>query len=106
MTAEDFLQDSLTISHFYNDKYDKMCCFSSDVQKAMKEYARLKCEELLKIVAEKAEVKVEKKSQYEKNRKWEKVKEDEEFDLFDYEMRTSVNKDSILNAIDLNEFIK
>lgn len=40
-TAEDFLQDSFTISHFYSDKYSKMCCFSDDVQKAMIEFARL-----------------------------------------------------------------
>lgn len=83
MTAEDFLQDSLTISHFYNDKYDKMCCFSSDVQKVMKEYTRLKCKELLKIVAEKAE------------------------NGFTHSFGYSFeDKDSILNAVDLNEFIK
>lgn len=55
MTASDFLQEHLEISHFYNDKYNKMCCLSSDVQKAMKEYAKLKCQELLLSVAEKAD---------------------------------------------------
>jgi hypothetical protein len=34
-TAEEFLQDSFTISHFYNDKYNRMSCFSDDVQEAM-----------------------------------------------------------------------
>jgi hypothetical protein len=40
-TAEEFLQDSFTISHFYNDKYEKVCCFSDDVQKAMIEFAKM-----------------------------------------------------------------
>ncbi len=26
-TAEDFLQDHLQISHFFNEKYEKMTCF-------------------------------------------------------------------------------
>jgi hypothetical protein len=76
------------------------------IEKAMKEYTELKCKELLEIVAEKAKIKTEKKSQYGKYRKWQKVKDDEEFDLFDYEMRNSVDKDSILNSVDLKEFIK
>ena len=55
MTAEDYLQDSLKISYYYDDNYDRMCCFSDDVQLAMKEYAKLKCKELLEIVAEEIE---------------------------------------------------
>lgn len=91
MTVEDFLQDSLTISHFYNDKYDKMCCLSSDVQKAMKEYARLKCEELLKIVVENVQIK----------------QENEYLDSSrGYGIVSRVDEDSILNSVDLNEFIK
>ena len=82
MTAEEFLQGSITISHFYNDRYEQMMCFSDDVQKAMKEYARLKCQELLEIVAEKAEIT---KSV---NFGWEKV-----------------DKGSILSAVDLDKFI-
>ena len=39
--AEDFLQDSFTISHFYDDKTDRMVCFADDVKKAMIEFARL-----------------------------------------------------------------
>ena len=53
-TAEDFLQDSFTISHFYNDKYNRMSCFSDDVQKAMIEFAKLHVEAALKEAAEKA----------------------------------------------------
>lgn len=52
------------------------------IEDAMKEYAKLKCEELLKIVAEKAEV---------------------SFNKFGEEY---VDKESILNAVNLNEFIK
>ena len=51
-TAEDFLQDSFTISHFYNDKYDKMMCFSDDVRKAMIEFAKYHVEQALKAVIE------------------------------------------------------
>lgn len=76
------------------------------IQEAMKEYARLKCQELLLLVAEKVKIKTEKKSQYGKYRKWQKVKDEEEFDLFDYEMRTSVDKTSILNVVDLDSFIE
>jgi hypothetical protein len=103
MTAEDLLHES-----YFNIVLDirETYLTDSDITSAMKEYARLKCEELLKIVAENAQIKVEKKSQYGKSRKWQKVKENEEFGLFDYEMRTSVDKSSILNAVDLNEFIK
>jgi len=86
MTAEDMLQDSLKISHFYNDKYDRMCCFSDDVQLAMQEYAKLKCQELLEIVSEKAELDWEKFSNYDSS-------------------SCEIDKDSILNAVDLGEFI-
>ena len=53
-TAEDFLQDSFTISHFYNDKYNRMSCFSDDVQKAMIEFAKLHVEAALKAASENA----------------------------------------------------
>lgn len=81
MTADDFLQDSLKISHFYIDECKEMGCFSRDVQKAMVEFAELKCKELLEIVAEKATV-------------------------FEYWNDWYVDKDSILKAVDLKEFIK
>lgn len=87
MTAEDFLQEHLEISHFYLDKYEQTCCFSADVQKAMREFAELKCKELLEIVAEKA-----------KTRK-------EYYDPF-IEPSIIVDKDSILNAVNLKEFIQ
>ena len=51
-TAEEFLQDSFTISHFYNDKYNRMSCFSDDVQKAMIEFAKLHVEQALKEASE------------------------------------------------------
>ena len=75
------------------------------ILECMHDYAKEKCQELLEIVAEKAKIKTEKKSQYGKNRKWQKVKDNEEFDLFYYEMRNSVDKSSILDAVNLDEFI-
>jgi len=38
-TAEEFLQNHLEISHFYDDKTNQMVCFSADVEKAMIEFA-------------------------------------------------------------------
>lgn len=99
MTAEEFYK-KWSLENYYESNNH------SDLISVMKEYAEIKCKELLEIVAEKAKIKVEKKSQYGKYRKWQKVKDDEEFDLFDYEMRNSVDKNSILNAVDLKEFIK
>lgn len=97
MTAEKILQENQEQA-YYNQNSDYRI-------KAMQEFAKLKCQELLLLVAEKAEVKTEKKSQYGKYRKWQKVKDDEEFNLFDYSMRNSVDKDSIFNAVDLDSFI-
>jgi len=92
MTAEDFLQEHLEISCFYSDVYEETVCFSKDVQKAMKEYARLKCKELLEIVAKKAKT----KTVYEAN-----DQPSSSFGDYEYEV---VDKDSILNAVDLEEF--
>jgi hypothetical protein len=74
-TAEEFLQDSFTISHFYNDKYNRMSCFSDDVQKAMIEFAKLHVEAALKAAAEQAEIEND----------WDNQK-------------GNISKDSILNA--------
>lgn len=78
MGAKEFLQDSLKISHFYNDKYERMCCLSYDVQLAMQEYAELKCRRLLEILAEKA----------------------------DSSFEDCITSDDILNVLDLNSFCK
>lgn len=86
-------------------KKDKNGVFTEvDIAKMMKEYTKIKCEELLEIVSEKASISCKKKSQFGKYRKWQKVKDDEEIDLFSYEVQYSVNKDSILNAVDLEKF--
>jgi hypothetical protein len=97
MTAEEVLENNRNAA-IYNQNSDYRI-------KAMEEYAYLKCKELLAVVAEKAEIKVEKRSHYGKYRKWQKVKDDEEFNLLYYEMKTSIDKKSILNAVDLKEFI-
>ena len=54
LTAEDFLQDHLEISHFYDDKAENMVCYSDDVQKAMIEFAKLHVEAALKAAFEDA----------------------------------------------------
>ena len=51
-SAEDFLQDHLEISHFYDDKTENMVCYSDDVQKAMIEFAKLHVEAALKEALE------------------------------------------------------
>ncbi len=73
------------------------------MEEAMKEYAQRKCKELLEIVAEKADIGMKKKSNYGTHRKWQNVKEDE-VDLFDYQVQYFVDKDSILNVVDLEKF--
>ncbi len=55
-SAEDFLQDHLQISHFYDDNINQMVCYSSDVQKAMIEFAKLHVEAALKKASEKVSV--------------------------------------------------
>lgn len=93
MTTEDFLQEHLEISHFYSDIYEETVCFSKDVQKAMKEYTKLKCQELLLLVAEKV-----------------RIIEDGDVDnpyeeyFLDLGGSLRVDKDSILNAVDLETF--
>ena len=47
ITAENFLQDSIIISHFYHDDFKQMCCLSKDMQKAMIEFAKLHVAEAL-----------------------------------------------------------
>lgn len=61
---------------------------------SMREYAKLKCQELLEIVAEKAEI----KTIYESN-----DQPSSSFGDYEYEV---VDKDSILNAVDLDKFLE
>ncbi len=55
-TAEEFLNNHPQISHYYDDKTDKMVCFSEQVEQAMIEFAKLHIEAALKEVNEKAYV--------------------------------------------------
>jgi len=50
-TAEEFLQNHLEISHFYDDKTNQMVCFSADVEKAMIEFAKLHVKAALEAAA-------------------------------------------------------
>jgi len=84
MTAEDLLEKDYF--HLVLDSRDSNISVG-EIQGAMREYATLKCKELLEIVAEKAELDYEK------------------YDNYDAQS-CEINKDSILNAVDLKEFIK
>ena len=77
-TAEEFLQEHHQISHFYSDKEEQMVCFSSDVQKAMIEFAKLHVKAALEKASEDAEV--------------------EEWAELNGDTGTRVDKKSILNA--------
>ena len=100
MTAEDFLQEHLEISHFFSDAYEETVCFSKDVQKAMKEYTKLKCQELLLLVAEKATIRHTFTSAIDGKtiHSYDKIFSTEN-SMF------TIDKDSILNAVDLETFI-
>jgi hypothetical protein len=87
MTAENILNEWLLQTdntHFKEGHYFV-------IKQAMKEFASLKCKELLEIVAEKAETR--EMFVNGSNGGW-------------YDKVGKVNKDSILNAVDLKEFIK
>jgi hypothetical protein len=80
MTAEKFYQ-KWNLEHYYESNNH------NDLINVMKDYAELKCKELLNIVAEKAKTKT---------------------DYFGGSFRGDIiiDKDSILNAVNLKEFIQ
>lgn len=92
MTAEEILEQTFNLYEYrmvggvYNQTEEV-------VLEAMREYARLKCKELLEIVAEKV-----------------RIVEDGDIDnpyeeyFLDLGGSLRVNKDSILNAVDLEDF--
>jgi hypothetical protein len=55
-TAEEFLQYHLEISYFYDDKTEKVVCYSDEVQQAMIEFAKLHVEAALKEASENADM--------------------------------------------------
>ena len=85
MTAEEKLTEVFDASYFA--EYPGNDTFEATIQ-AMKEYAELKCKELLEIVAEKAN-----------------LIEHEDYN-YPNEYYVEIDKDSILNTVDLKEFIK
>lgn len=76
MTAEEYLLDNIDEIFGWDTSQ------FGEVEKHFKIFTKMKCEELLKIVAEKAKI------------------YDSKYDGY------HVCEDSILNAVDLNEFIK
>jgi hypothetical protein len=89
MTAEKILEEWLIQTDQTNLKEGHYFV----IQEAMKEFAELKCKELLEIVSEKFKTKVI-QANYDVNNGG--------FNFSGYE----VTKDNILNAVDLKEFIK
>jgi hypothetical protein len=81
----------------FREKYYPEGCRDWMFEEALAEFAELKCKELLEIVAEKAKI----KARY-------SLKQDDGFptlvNLVDEE--PNIDKDSILNAVNLKEFIK
>lgn len=90
----------MTVHEFLNKEYFYLIIDSQDtnidskdIEKAMQEYAKMKCKELLDIVVDKAKT----KTIYESNDQPSSSFGDYEYDV--------VDKDSILNAVDLDSFI-
>jgi hypothetical protein len=81
MTAEEFLQNHLQISHFYDDKTNQMVCYSDEVQQAMIEFAKLHVIAALKAASENASI----------------IEEDSPFGGTNY----LISEESILNAYSL-----
>jgi hypothetical protein len=106
-TAEEFIQDYLDVSNDFMDSMKeqlKQCSgFNFDnIPDFMIEFAKLHVQAALKEASE-VYIKVEKKSQYGKYRKWQKVKDGEEVDLFNYHMQYSQDKKSIINSYPLEK---
>ena len=91
LTAEEFL--------YHKTKFGESLITISEV---MIEFAKLHVEAALKAASE-VYVKVQKKSQHGKYRKWQTVKEGEEVDLFNYDMQYSSDTKSILNSYPINQ---
>jgi hypothetical protein len=93
MTAEGILKEWLSQTDQTNLKEGHYIV----IKQAMIEFAELKCKELLKIVAEKAKIKDENGYVY---------YQPHTFYCNGEKHETWVDKNSILNAVDLKEFIK
>ena len=69
----------------------------------LNEYTTSVIKQALETAAEKAELKMFKKSQYPKNARWKKVSKKEAkegVDIFSYQCQTRVDKQSIINTFD------
>lgn len=56
MTAFEFLNSHLKISHWYDNYTNQMVCYSDEVEQAMIEYARLHVKEALLQASEKCKM--------------------------------------------------
>ena len=101
MTIEEFI--NTLMFKYDNTKTEYIVINQWCLEEALKTFAELKCKELLQIAVEKAKVKIEKSTPY---KKYESVKTEENFNMYEYKTKVSVDKNSILNAVDLKEFIK
>jgi hypothetical protein len=106
-TVEEFLQNHLQISHFYDDKTNQMVCYSDEVQQAMVEFAKLHCEAQLKAILENVKVREDElnpSNTEEIKDTFISVEFEADKGYEDYcPYRYTVDKDSIINAYDLNQ---
>ena len=86
------------IQNKYLDKYG-----NGDLTAMMIEFTEIHVEKALEIASKNAKISSFKLSQYSKKPRWEKVKEDEEVDLFSYKMKWFVDKNSILKSYNKNK---
>lgn len=102
MTAEKVLEDTFDL-YKYRMASPPYHQAEEAVLDAMNEFAKLKCQELLSLVAEKAKIKRKTKSLVDGYLKITNQKDDE---LEAIRIFYSVDKESIINCVDLDEFIK
>ena len=84
----------MTVSEYINKNHPYGCA-EWEFEEALKEFAKIKCQELLEIVAEKAKIRDEDGDVYEQPKGFYCNGE-----LYE----TWVDKDSILNCVDLENF--
>jgi hypothetical protein len=92
MKAEEFLNQHLTISHFYDDITDQMVVPSSQLEQAMVDFAKIHVKQALKEASEKVIM-------YDAN-DIDDPELDESGMAYEYYI---VDKESILNAYPLNK---
>jgi hypothetical protein len=100
MKAEEFLNQHLTISHFYDDITDQMVVPSSQLEQAMVDFAKMHVEQALKEASKTNRIDLYVRPDV-KGSKYKKIESGESYDLLGTRQMWKINKDSILNAYPL-----